>query len=63
MEFPPQMCAVAYKTAKDVQPPNIPVYHCSSGLENPLLWKDFVTTTVEAGKKYPYENILMYCCV
>ena len=53
------MCAVAYKTAKDVQPPNIPVYNCSSGLENPLLWREFGTTTGEASKKYTYENILM----
>ena len=60
IEFSPQMCAVAYKTAKDVQPPTIPVYHCSSGLENPLLWRDFGTTTGEASKKYTYENILLW---
>ena len=57
------MCAVAYKTAsqkeKGQRPGDIPVYQCSSGLEKPLLWKDFEVFTMDASEKYPFENILM----
>ena len=53
------MCAVAYKTATtEVQPQDIPVYHCSSGCEKPLCWRDHEIFWKEAALKYPFEKIV-----
>lgn len=41
-------------------PDTLHVYHCTSGIENPLTWRRYCKTVVKAAQDHPCKEVLWY---
>ncbi|XP_012263699.2 putative fatty acyl-CoA reductase CG5065 [Athalia rosae] len=41
-------------------PDNLHVYHCTSGIENPVTWERYCRTVVKAAQDHPCKDVLWY---